>query len=186
MKNSLLISCLLLIVHSCYSQKIESEQAESRQRFVGVNMSEMVNALVPFKNSTVRSGPFAFFYRSGNGYRFFNFELGARIQSDDFFDEVEDNYLNLQVGMLQRRKLSERMFYTTSQNLIVSAGGLNINSQEFDRNSTAYGISLGAGFEYKLMSRVYVSAYTHFAVTFGDSGSVHFVPPLGIFLVGQL
>ena len=175
MKKTLSVLCCL-----CISILLSAQSDRGKQKEVGINMTEMITQFVPFKGRSSISGPFALMWRSGSNGKYLNIQVGARI-SDNTFD---DNYANLQIGFLKKRPLGEKMTYFTSQNFIVTAGGLNIPNQELGQDGS-FGFSFGAGLQYELSNHLAIATETLFVLAFGDSGGINFVPPVGIFLLAK-
>jgi len=165
--------CLLLCVQQLTGQKVKVKE-------VGINMTELLTQFVPFKGRSTVSGPFAVMWRSGSNGKFFNIQLGARISENGF----DTNYANLQIGYLRKRDLGDKMSYFTSQNFIITGGGLNIPNQELDQDGSM-GFSFGAGLQYELSEHLAIASETLFVIAFGDSGGANFVPPIGIFLLAK-
>lgn len=159
-----------------------------RVKEVGFNVSELVGHIIPFKGRTSATGPFAVVWRTGRNNKFFNFQMGARIREVEFGEE-DDNYMNLQIGYLKKKRISDKFSYYTSQNLLLSFGGFNIpgegSSVSGFNDELLPGFSLVGGFQYNIAKHVSLVTETTFAVTIGFGGGLTFIPPLGIFLVGR-
>lgn len=172
MKIISIIGCLLLTL-SLSAQKTKVKE-------VGINITQLATQFIPFKGRSTVTGPFALVWRSGSNGKFFNIQIGAQISAGG----SNGDYANIQIGYLKKRNLGEKFTYFTSQNFIVTGGGLNIPSQENNRDGS-FGFSFGAGLQYELSDHIALSTETLFVISFGDSGGVNFVPPIGLFLMAK-
>ncbi len=174
---------LILIIALCTVYLSVFGQEKVRNREIGLNMTELVSLFVPFKGPVTASGPFAFFYRTGGERRFLNFELGARVDSEDF----SSNFINIQLGYLTKRSLGEKLRYISSTNVIASVGHFNVPGSVLDGNdNAALGISFTGGVEYDITERLFVATEIHFVLAFGARGTAQFLPPVGLFLGARL
>lgn len=168
-----IIVCLFLSLNLSGQKKKDKE--------VGINITQLATQFIPFKGSSTVTGPFAIAWRSGSNGKFFNIQIGAQI-SDSGSD---DSYANIQIGYLKKRNLGEKVSYFTSQNFIITGGGLNIPKQELNNDGGAFGFSFGAGLQYEFTEHLALATETLLVIAFGDSGGVNFVPPIGLFLMAK-
>lgn len=155
--------------------------AQEKSREVGLNMTQLVSQFIPFKGNSTLSGPFSFFYRRGKNDRFFNLQIGARVDSDNF----ETNFINFQVGYLRKRDLGNKFKYYNSINFIASAGGFNSPGTDFNDDFAGTGFSMGLGFEYNLTESIFLATETTFLLVLGSDGRLDILPPVAIFLAAR-
>ena len=166
-----IIVCLFLSLNLSGQKKKDKE--------VGINITQLATQFIPFKGRSTLTGPFAITWRSGSNGKFFNIQIGAQVS------DAENNFANIQIGYLKKRELGEKVSYFTSQNFILSAGGLNVPNQESFNNGGAFGFSFGAGLQYEFTEHLALATETLLVIAFGDSGGVNFVPPIGLFLMAK-
>lgn len=152
--------------------------AQEKSREVGLNMTQLISQFIPFKGNSSLSGPFSFLYRRGKNNRFFNLQIGARVDTDQF----ETNFLNFQVGYLRKRDLGHKFKYYNSINFLASAGGLNSPGTEFNDDFAGTGFSLGLGFEYNITESIFLATETTFLLVVGSEGRLDILPPVALFL----
>jgi hypothetical protein len=91
-----------------------------KARVVGLNMTPLITHFVPFNRADPKqAGPFLIRFRNyGKKNNAFRLGLGVSILSDDFTDNITDNFLHLQIGWEKRKNISQR--WATTGLLILS------------------------------------------------------------------
>ena len=170
----------IISIVGCLFLALSLSAQNTKVKEVGINITQLATQFIPFKGRSTVTGPFAIVWRSGSNGKFFNIQIGAQISDTG----NNDDYANIQIGYLKKRNLGEKFTYFTSQNFIVTGGGLNIPNQDNDRGGS-FGFSFGAGLQYEFSDHIALSTETLFVIAFGESAGINFVPPIGLFLMAK-
>lgn len=154
----------------------------------GMNMTGLVNQLVPFKQATNRTGPYSVTYKRISGNRAFRAGFGMHLINEDFFsNEFSALNMNLRFGFEIRRRLNDKFCFYQTFDVMGMAGNFNSPINDFDGTDHAgIGTGLGLGIEYFIYDNLSLSTEGIGFVGFvGGSGSIFTVtviPPIAIFL----
>jgi len=168
-------------------QEIASPETKKMHEF-GMNMTGLVNQLVPFKQITNRTGPYSATYKRIIGNRAFRAGIGMHFINEDFFSgDFEALNINLRLGMEIRRPVNEKFCFYQTFDFMGMIGNFNSPINDFDgTDQGGIGIGLGLGIEYFLFENLSLSTEgIGFAGLVGGSGSIvtiTVIPPISIFL----
>jgi len=178
-----IISLLLLTVFIV--QDLSAQRLGFKSREVGLNVSPLLSQVVPFNNSSRRTGPYSFLFRSGRNNKYFNFELGVQIF--EFDNNTDRNHFNLAIGVLRKNPFGGKFMFFNSYNFVLSAGSFNEPNDPTDGDGVSLGFSYGPGIEYHINDYFYVATESHlFMGVFEDGFRIHVIPPVSFFLIIKL
>jgi hypothetical protein len=179
---------MLLVSTVILGQEILPDAKPVKQHEFGMNMTGLVNQVVPFKQLSDRTGPYSVTYKRISGNRAFRAGLGMHFISEDFFSGDLDVFnFNLRMGMEIRRPVNEKINFYQTFDLMGMAGNFNSPINDFDgTDQVGVGIGLGLGIEYFIYDNLSLSTEgIGFAGIVGGSGTiltVTVIPPIAIFL----
>jgi hypothetical protein len=155
----------------------------------GMNMTGLLNQLLPFKQITNKTGPYSAslkFIRDRNAFRM---GLGIHILTDDNFGGVSEDIINFNIRLgFERRHIvnTKFMFYQTFD-LMLMAGNFNSPINDFsDDENAGGGLGFGLGLEYLIYENLSLSTEgIGFVGVVGGTSSIFnatVIPPIAIFL----
>lgn len=160
---------------------------------LGMNMTALVNQLVPFKDVTNRTGPYAATLKVINGKNAFRMAVGLHVVTSEsgFLIQGTNNEniinFNARIGFERRREINEKFMFYQTFDFMAMAGNFNspINDFEDDENAGA-GIGLGLGIEYFIFENLSLTTEgIGFLGVVGGTSSIFsatVIPPISIFL----
>ncbi|WP_235299613.1 hypothetical protein [Portibacter marinus] len=190
---------LLLIIFYTYGLRaqdtIEVRTQEDLITEFGMNITALVNQLIPFKQVSNRTGPYSAtlkFIRNQNAFRM---GIGMHLLSNDFNANVPNfnakgpdifNF-NLRLGFERRHLVNEKFTFYQTFDLMFMAGNFNSPINDFSDNEHAgAGIGLGLGIEYFIFKNLSLSTEgIGFLGVVGGTSSIFnatVIPPISIFL----
>lgn len=187
MRKELVIILTFLMQIGLFAQQDSLEVKEKVHEF-GMNMTGLVNQLVPFKQVSNRTGPYSATYKRISGNRAFRAGIGMHFINEDFFsNDFEALNMNLRLGMEIRRPVNEKFCFYQTFDLMGMVGNFNSPINDFDgTDHGGVGIGLGLGIEYYLFENLSLTTEgIGFVGLVGGSGSivtVTVIPPIAIFL----
>jgi hypothetical protein len=154
-----------------------------KARVVGLNMTPLITHFVPFNRADPKqAGPFLIRFRNyGKKNNAFRLGLGVSILSDDFTDNITDNFLHLQIGWEKRKNISQRWAYYRAFDFILSVGNNKTPGGNNDNDDTGgLGVGFGMGMEYAIARNVTLSTEAQLMLLLPRG--IELVPPVGLFL----
>ena len=203
MKRNTIKYSLLLFMFICAGVLFAQEPVDSSKwiveedgemqpvtRELGMNMTGLLNQLVPFKQISNRTGPYSAtlkFIRDRNAFRM---GIGMHILTDDNFGGGNRNEVinfNLRLGFERRHIVNEQFVFYQTFDLMMMAGNFNSPINDFSDNEKAgAGLGLGLGIEYLIFKNLSLSTEgIGFLGVVGGTSSIFnatVIPPIAIFL----
>lgn len=189
---------LLLILFTLSSYSIlAQEQSDSLSigwsnnktiKEFGMNVTGLMNQLIPFKQVTNKTGPYDATLKFINGRDAIRFGLGAHIISDDdFTNEPGITNFNMRIGYERRHIVKEKITFYQTFDILFMGGNFNSPINDFTSNDNAgFGVGLGLGIEYYLLENLSISTEgIGFFGAVAGSGiglGMTVLPPIFIFL----
>jgi hypothetical protein len=191
---NILLACFFI----CISLKIEAQDATpftpdasysdgKKYREVIVNSTSFIAQFVPFNANTLsRFNIYDYEYRALRNGRGWRWSLAASVSESPNIQEL--NNINLRIGLIKRRQISQRFHFTRSWDLNLIAESVDNNGQPIGKiGFSGLGFSYAPGIEYSITSRLSLSTegilFLGIAPIDGSgSGTiVKFIPPVGLF-----
>lgn len=155
----------------------------------GMNMTGLVNQVLPFKQATNRTGPYAVSYKRITGNRAFRAGFGMHVLFPDFFDSNQNEIanMNLRLGMEIRRPIKQKFVFYHTFDLMFMAGNFNSPVNDFeDVDNAGIGLGLGLGFQYNIYENLSISTesigFVGLVAGSGSIATVTVIPPVSLFL----
>lgn len=150
---------------------------------VGINMTPFAAQLIPFNETTLRTGPYDFSFKRYKGDRAFRLGLGMHLRPDFFFGDNQLNSFNLRIGFERRKQIYKNWHYTRAFDAFFYGGSLNLPTDLSDDDG-GLGGAVGFGIEYHLNDWMYLSTEGSLMLGFsGNSGILmEFIPPMALFI----
>lgn len=155
----------------------------------GMNMTGLLNQLVPFKQVTNKTGPYSAslkFIRDRNAFRM---GLGVHILTDDGFNGNNEDIINfnIRLGFERRHVVNTKFLFYQTFDLMLMAGNFNSPINDFSDNENAGGgLGFGLGLEYLIFENLSLSTEgIGFVGVVGGTSSIFnatVIPPIAIFL----
>jgi hypothetical protein len=157
-----------------------------------MNMTGLINQLIPFKQISNKTGPYAAslkFIKNNNAFRL---GLGMHVLSSSFNQNGTNNddiiNFNLRLGFERRRVVNEKFNFYQTFDIMMMAGNFNSPINDFNDEQTLAGIGLGLGLglEYLIFENLSLSTEgIGFVGIVGGTSSIFnatVIPPIAIFL----
>ncbi len=178
---ALCCACCLLF-HSTITQAQEHQHPFGPKGFkqFSMNITPLLVQLIPLNRSSIRTGPYNFFYKKiGKRGRGFRAAIGMNIN-----DEIEDDsHLNIKIGWERMRKVNSKWRYSRGVDLVVFGGSFNTPS--INNNSDDFGIGIGFSLGFEYLFSEYISLSTEATWVTGASGNSGFftqvIPPVSVY-----
>ncbi len=200
MLNIIVLLCTILVLTKANAQEedidssmwwvedLEDSNSDPLITEFGMNMTGLVNQLVPFKQISDKTGPYSAtlkFIRDRNALRL---AIGMHILTDDDFGRTDGTVnFNLRLGFERRHLVNEKFTFYQTFDLMMMAGNFNSPINDFDSDEVAGGgIGLGLGIEYFIFQNLSLSTEgIGFLGVVGGTSSIFnatVIPPISIFL----
>ncbi|GLR18767.1 hypothetical protein [Portibacter lacus] len=187
MKKLVIYIAMFIFSSSVFSQS-DDDSSELITEF-GMNMTGLVNQLVPFKQITNKTGPYAATMKFIKDKNAFRMGIGMHILSDDDFNNSGTDILNVNIrlGFERRNEVNEKFIFYQTFDLMLMAGNFNSPINDFtDTENAGAGIGLGLGIEYLIFENLSLSTEgIGFVGVVGGTSSIFnatIIPPISIFL----
>lgn len=168
----------------------EEDEDDEKERVLefGMNMTGLINQLVPFKQITNKTGPYSATFKSIIGRNAFRMGIGMHLLNDvSLNSNAEIQNLNLRLGFERRHVVNERFMFYQTFDFMIMAGNFNspINDLADDENA-GIGLGFGLGIEYMIFENLSLSTEgIGFVGVVGGTASIFtatVIPPISIFL----
>ena len=154
----------------------------------GMNMTGLINQIIPFKQTTNKTGPYAASLKFIKDRNAFRMGLGIHVLTQDFGNSGSDilNF-NMRLGFERRHVVNSKFLFYQTFDLMLMAGNFNSPINDFTDNENAGGgLGLGLGIEYLIFKNLSVSTEgIGFIGLVGGTSSIFsatVIPPIAIFL----
>lgn len=159
----------------------------------GMNMTGLINQLVPFKQVSNRTGPYSVSIKFIKNRNAFRMALGLHLISSTFNPTTPNTLtdianFNLRLGFERRRIVNEKFNFYQTFDFMMMAGNFNSPINDFEDNETVAGVGLGLGLgiEYLIFENLSLSTEgIGFVGIIGGTSSIFnatVIPPIAIFL----
>lgn len=163
----------------------------------GMNLTPLLNSLIPFQTPTTRVGPYNFVYRRYANNTAFRMGLGLRLVPAPGFNDPNRNlnHFNARIGFEKRRQLYKNLYYTGGLDAVGFVNSFNLPGTATQTPNPFFffqdaGIGLGAtmGLEYFLLPQLSISTEgMMFLGIRSETGfGVEMVPPVSVFVNAYL
>ena len=190
MRYILIVTIIVLFSTKSNGQTLDSLRItdEVTTEF-GMNMTGLLNQLLPFKQITNKTGPYSAslkFIRDRNAFRM---GLGIHILTDDNFGGVSEDIINfnIRLGFERRHVVNTKFMFYQTFDLMLMAGNFNSPINDFsDDENAGGGLGFGLGLEYLIYENLSLSTEgIGFVGVVGGTSSIFnatVIPPIAIFL----
>lgn len=163
-----------------------------------MNITPLLNSLIPFQTPTTRVGPYNFVYKRYLNNTAFRMGLGLRLVPTPGFNDPNRalNHFNARIGFEKRRQLYKNLYYTGGLDAVGFVNSFNLpgtlaqTPNPFGFVSDDGGVGLGAtmGLEYFLLPQLSISTEAMFFVGFRTNTGIglEMIPPVSIFVNAHL
>jgi hypothetical protein len=162
---------------------------ESNYYEFGMNMTGLVNQLIPFKQLTNKTGPYSATFKRVNGRNAFRMGIGMHIITESNFGGRNNDItnFNLRIGFERQHLVNKRFTFYQTFDFMVVGGDFNSPINDFsDSDNAGVGIGLGLGVEYYIFDNFSLSTEgIGFVGVVGGTSSIFtatVIPPVSIFL----
>lgn len=185
----LMINVLAVLAVHGQNRLLGGDDPENNYYEFGMNMTGLVNQLIPFKQVTNKTGPYSATFKRVNGRNAFRMGIGMHVITDDNFGGRNNDItnLNLRIGFERQHLVNNRFTFYQTFDFMVVAGDFNSPINDFSDNENAgVGIGLGLGVEYYIFDNFSISTEgVGFVGVVGGTSSIFtatVIPPISIFL----
>jgi len=189
MKKTLLIIIAIYATNAINAQGLDSIRTASEVTTeFGMNMTGLINQLIPFKQITNKTGPYSASLKFISDRNAFRMGIGIHVLTQDFSSTGSDilNF-NMRLGFERRHEVNPKFMFYQTFDLMLMAGNFNSPINDFtDDENAGGGLGLGLGIEYLIYENLSISTEgIGFIGLVGGTSSLFsatVIPPIAVFL----